>query len=209
MKKISRKIFSLLAASALFAGAFVSCSNGSDSPSTLSPFPPAEQTTTPLSETATVSEVAAVETSGTAAVSGSTATLSANNGTYLLTESTSSSASVSTGISASEAPSTKKGTWKFTESGKTTPKYAGSYTGDISTIGTSNTALNLKVEKILNNGLLTAVVEKKSISMTVPQTGTFDATIPAVKVSSVTSYMSSKMNVQYGSATNYNIYSNN
>ncbi|MBR5095626.1 MAG: hypothetical protein IK094_00795, partial [Treponema sp.] len=76
-------------------------------------------------------------------------------------------------------------------------------------IGTSNTALNLKVEKILNNGLLTAVVEKKSISMTVPQTGTFDATIPAVKVSSVTSYMSSKMNVQYGSATNYNIYSNN
>ena len=85
----------------------------------------------------------------------------------------------------------------------------GSYTGDISTIGSSDTTLTLKVEKIVNNGLLTAVVEKKDISMTVPTSGKFDATIPAVKVSSVTSYMSSKMDVQYSSATNYNIYSNN
>ncbi|MBR5964690.1 MAG: hypothetical protein IK015_01035 [Treponema sp.] len=190
----------------IFVGAssFVSCSNGSDSSST----PPAEQTT-PLSETATVSEVAAVETTGTAAVSGSTATLSATNGTYLLTESASSSASVSTVISASEAPSTKKGTWKFTESGKTTPKYAGSYTGSIGTIGSNATSLTLKVEKIVNNGVLSAVVDVKTIDMDIPASGTFNATIPAVKVSSVTSYMSSKMDVQYNSATNYNIYSNN
>lgn len=209
MKKISRKIFGLLAASALFAGAFVSCSNGSDSPSVpANPYVPNNPSgpTTSLSDSATVNEVAQVATSGiTATKENNTATLSASNGTYVLTG---PAAQPNIAISALQGQSIG-GTWKFTETGKTSPKYMGSYTGDISAIGTANTILTLKVEKILNNGLLTAVVDKQSINMTVPQTGTFDATIPAVKVSSVTSYMSSKMNVQYGSATNYNIYSNN
>ena len=209
MKKVSRKIFGLLAASALFAGAFVSCSNGSDSPSVpANPSVPATPsgTTTPLSDSATVNEVAQVATSGiTATKENNTATLAASNGTYVLTG---TAAQPNIAISASQGQSIG-GTWKFTETGKTSPKYMGSYTGDISAIGSSNTILTLKVEKILNNGLLTAVVEKKDISMTVPTSGTFDATIPAVKVSSVTSYMSSKANVQYSSASNYNIYSNN
>jgi len=184
VKKVSRKMFSFLAASMILAGAFVSCANGSDdSTSSKSAVGP----TAALSESATVSEVAAVTTTGTAAFSGSTATLTASNGTYVLT--TGSQTQTQT------ASSSEKGTWKFTETNATSPKYMGSYTGDISTIGNSETALNLTVEKILNKGVLSAVVEKKSISMTVPQTGTFDATIPAVKVSSVTSYILSKMGV--------------
>ena len=209
MKKVSRKIFGLLAASALFAGAFVSCSNGSDSPSVpANPYVPTNPSgpTTSLSDSAKVNEVAQVATSGiTATKENNTATLSASNGTYVLTG---PAAQPNIAISALQGQSIG-GTWKFTETGKTSPKYMGSYTGDISAIGTANTILTLKVEKILNNGLLTAVVEKKDISMTVPTSGTFDATIPAVKVSSVTSYMSSKANVQYSSASNYNIYSNN
>lgn len=209
MKKVSRKIFGLLAASALFAGAFVSCSNGSDSPSVpANPYVPNNPSgpTTSLSDSAKVNEVAQVATSGiTATKENNTATLSASNGTYVLTG---PAAQPNIAISALQGQSIG-GTWKFTETGKTSPKYMGSYTGDISAIGTANTILTLKVEKILNNGLLTAVVEKKDISMTVPTSGTFDATIPAVKVSSVTSYMSSKANVQYSSSSNYNIYSNN
>ena len=188
----------------IFAGAFVSCANGSDD-STSSKSASSNSTagaTAALSESATVSEVAEVATSGMSATKNeNTATLTASNGTYVLTAGSQTQTQA--------ASSSEKGTWKFTETNATSPKYMGSYTGDISTIGSSETALNLTVEKILNKGVLSAVVEKKSISMTVPQTGTFDATIPAVKVSSVTSYMSSKMDVQYSSATNYNIYSNN
>ena len=183
----------------ILAGAFVSCANGSDdSTSSKSAVGP----TAALSESATVSEVAAVATAGiSAAKNENTVTLTAPNGTYVLTAGSQTQTQA--------ASSSEKGTWKFTETNATSPKYMGSYTGDISTIGNSETALNLKVEKILNKGVLSAVVEKKDISMTVPTSGTFDATIPAVKVSSVTSYMSSKANVQYNSASNYNIYSNN
>ena len=203
MKKNSRKIFGLLAASALFAGAFVSCSNGSDSPSVTTQ----NGTTTSLADSATVKEVAQVATSVTSAsYSSNTATLAASNGTYVFTG---TAAQPNIAISADAAQTNSGGTWKFTETNATSPKYMGTYTGDISTIGSAETALNLKVEKVLNNGILSAVVDKQSINMTVPQTGTFDATIPAVKVSSVTSYMSSKANVQYSSASNYNIYSNN
>ncbi len=209
MKKVSRKIFGLLAASALFAGAFVSCSNGSDSPSVpANPYVPNNPSgpTTSLSDSATVKNVDEVATTGiTATKENNTATLAASNGTYVLTG---TAAQSNIAISALQGQSIG-GTWKFTETGKTSPKYMGSYTGDISAIGTADAILTLKVEKVLNNGLLTAVVEKKDISMTVPTSGTFDATIPAVKVSSVTSYMSSKANVQYSSASNYNIYSNN
>ncbi len=201
MKKVSRKIFGLVAVSMILAGAFVSCSNGSDSSSAPT------GTTAPLSESATVSEVADVATTGiSASVTGNTATLTASNGVYVLTPSQGTNSNIAAnGASATSS----KGAWKFTETGASSPKYAGSYTGDISTIGSSETSLNLKVEKILNKGLLSAVVDAKTINMSIPQTGTFDATIPAVKVSSVVSYMSSKANVQYSSASNYNIYSNN
>ncbi len=205
MKKVSRKIFGLLAASALFAGAFVSCSNGSDSPSVpANPYVPANPsgTTQSLSDSATVNKVAEVVTSGiTTTKENNTATLAAPNGTYVLTG---TAAQPNIAISALQGQSIG-GTWKFTETGKTSPKYMGSYTGDISAIGTANTILTLKVEKILNNGLLTAVVEKKDISMTVPTSGTFDATIPAVKVSSVTSYLASKLYVNYDNDQHYEI----
>lgn len=192
-----------MAASALFAGAFVSCSNGSDSPSVpANPTGTTQNGGTSLADSATVKEVAQVTTSVTSAsYSSNTATLSASNGTYVFTG---TAAQPNIAISA-DAAQTNSGTWKFTETNATSPKYMGSYTGDISTIGASNTALNLKVEKILNNGLLTAVVEKKSISMTVPQTGTFDATIPAVKVSSVTSYLASKLWASYNSDQQYEV----
>ena len=202
MKKISRKIFGLLAASALFAGAFVSCSNGSDSPSALAATGTTQNGGTSLADSATVKEVAQVATSVTSAsYSSNTATLSASNGTYVFTG---TAAQPNIAISA-ESAQTNSGTWKFTETNATSPKYMGSYTGDISTIGSSDTALNLKVEKIVNNGLLTAVVEKKDISMTVPSSGTFDATIPAVKVSSVTSYLASKLWASYNSDQQYEV----
>lgn len=199
MKKISRKIFGLLAASALFAGAFVSCSNGSDSPSVTTQ----NGTTTSLADSATVKEVAQVATSVTSAsYSSNTATLAASNGTYVFTG---TAAQPNIAISADAAQTSSGGTWKFTETNATNPKYMGSYTGDISTIGSSDTTLTLKVEKIVNNGLLTAVVEKKDISMTVPTSGTFDATIPAVKVSSVTSYLASKLWASYNSDQQYEV----
>ena len=159
MKKVSRKIFGLLAASALFAGAFVSCSNGSDSPSALTQNGGTQNgPTTSLSDSAKVNEVAGVATSSiTATKENNTVTLSASNGTYVLTG---TAAQPNIAISALQGKSIG-GTWKFTETGKTSPKYIGSYTGDISAIGNANTILTLKVEKVLNNGLLTAVVEKK------------------------------------------------
>ena len=209
MKKVSRKIINRLAAVMLLAcaGAFVSCANDSSSSSS--------DPEKPLSESATVSEVAAVTTSGISVTpaNGNTATLTASNGTYVFTASTQNQGS-SSNISARTAGSSGSGTtsggkWKFTETGASSPKYAGSYTGSIGTIGSSATSLTLKVEKIVNNGVLSAVVDVKTIDMDIPASGTFNATIPAVKVSSVTSYMSSKMDVQYNSATNYNIYSNN
>lgn len=203
MKKVSRKMFSSLAASMILAGAFVSCANGSDDSTSSNS---AAGPTAALSESATVSEVAEVATAGISATKNeNTATLTASNGTYVLTAG--SQTQTQTQTQAVLLP--EKGTWKFTETNATSPKYMGSYTGDITTIGSSETALTLKVEKVLNNGLLSAVVDEKDISMTVPASETFEATIPAVKVSSVTSYMSSKMDVQYSSATNYNIYSNN
>lgn len=203
MKKISRKIFGLLAASALFAGAFVSCSNGSDSPSVpANPSGTTQNGGTSLADSATVKEVAEVATTVTSAsYSSNTATLAASNGTYVFTG---TAAQPKIAISA-DAAQTNSGTWKFTETGETSPKYMGSYTGDISAIGTANTILTLKVEKVLNNGLLTAVVEKKDISMTVPTSGTFSATIPAVKVSSVTSYLASKLYVNYDTDQHYEI----
>lgn len=206
MKKVSLKIFSLLITSMIFVGTFVSCSNGSNPSTTEAPADP----TAPLSESATVSDVAAVTTSNiSASVSGSVATLTASNGTYVLTGTT--QGTNSNIVARTAGSTTNRGTWKFTETGAASPKYAGSYTGSVESIGDSEISLTLKVEKILNNGILSAVVDAKTINMTIPQdqNETFDATIPAVKVSSVTSYMSSKMNVQYGSATNYNIYSNN
>lgn len=204
MKKVSRKIFGLLATSALFAGAFVSCSNGSDSPSALAATGTTQNgTTTSLADSATVKDVAQVATSVTSAsYSSNTATLAASNGTYVFTG---TAAQPNIAISADAAQPSSGGTWKFTETNASNPKYMGSYTGDISTIGSSDTTLNLKVEKVLNNGLLTAVVEKKDISMTVPTSGTFDATIPAVKVSSVTSYLASKLYVNYDTDQHYEI----
>ena len=185
------------------AGVFVSCSNGSDSPFVpANPSGTTQNGGTPLSDSATIKDVAAVATSGiTAAKEGNTATLSASNGTYVLTG---TAAQSNIAISALQGQSIG-GTWKFTETGKTSPKYIGSYTGDISAIGNANTNLTLKVEKVLNNGLLTAVVEKKDISMTVPTSGTFDATIPAVKVSSVTSYLASRLYASYDTDQHYEI----
>ena len=205
---LTKQLKKMAAAACLFTavGVFAACSNGSNPSTTEAPADP----TAPLSESATVSDVAAVTTSNiSASVSGSVATLTASNGTYVLTGTTQGTNS---NIAARTAGSTtNSGTWKFTETGATSPKYAGSYTGSVESIGSSETSITLKVEKILNNGILSAVVDAKTIDMTIPQdqNETFDATIPAIKVSSVTSYMSSKMNVQYGSATNYNIYSNN
>ncbi len=214
---LSKKINKVTTAICLIAavGIFVACSNGNNpapipvpTPTPAAPTSTSAEPTAPLSASATVSDVAAVTTSNiSATVTGSTATFNASNGTYVLTGSAQGPSSNITARTASST--TTQGTWKFTETGATSPKYAGSYTGSVESIGTSETSLNLKVEKILNNGVLSAVVDVKTFSMTIPQTGSFNTTIPAVKVSSVTTYLSSKMNVQYNSATNYNIYSNN
>ena len=54
--------------------------------------------------------------------------------------------------------------------------------------------------------MLTAVVEVQSFSISFTSTSTeFNATIPAVEVSSVTTYVASKENVRYDSEKSYNI----
>ena len=117
MKKVSRKIFGLLAASALFAGAFVSCSNGSDSPSATG----SGSGSNPASsgQTTTVSAVDSVATTGTAAVSGTTATLTASNGKYVLKAGQGTHNNIAANDSSSAS---NEGTWTFTETNASSPK---------------------------------------------------------------------------------------
>ncbi len=203
MKKVSRKIFGLLAASMLLAGAgaFVSCSNGSDSSSATG----SGSGSNPASsgQTTTVSAVDSVATSGTAAVSGTTATLTASNGKYVLK----AGQGTHNNIAAIDSPSaTNEGTWTFTETGKTSPKYVGSYEGNIATIGFSATSLKLKVEKYLINGSLAAIVKEETFDISFASTSTeFSATIPAVKVSNVISYLLTKVGANYTDAQNYSL----
>ncbi len=201
MKKISRKIFGLLAASALFAGAFVSCSNGSDSPSATGSGPGSNPASS--GQTTTVSAVDSVATTGTAAVSGTTATLTASNGKYVLKAGQGTHNNIAANDSSSAS---NEGTWTFTETNASSPKYVGSYEGNIATIGFSATSLKLKVEKYLINGSLAAIVKEETFDISFASTSTeFSATIPAVKVSNVISYLETKINAQYIDENNYGI----
>ena len=201
MKKVSRKIFGLLAASALLAGAFVSCSNGSDSPSATG----SGSGSNPASsgQTTTVSAVDSVATTGTAAVSGTTATLTASNGKYVLKAGQGTHNNIAANDSSSAS---NEGTWTFTETNASSPKYVGSYEGNIATIGFSATSLKLKVEKYLINGSLAAIVKEETFDISFASTSTeFSATIPAVKVSNVISYLLTQINAHYQDEKNYGL----
>ena len=194
MKKVSRSIFSILVASMIFAAAFVSCSNGSSSdsssgtttkPGSGATDDPRDEPVKRLTDTATITEVEAVTTSGNSGtIYNNLIEFYDSNGKYVL----SPKQETNSNMSARNVVSNVGGTWKYTETGAEIAKYAGSYTGDY----ISSTTITLKVEKIRNNGLLTAAVEEETFPMTLTHEDSssigFSAEIPAVKVSSVNTY---------------------
>lgn len=194
MKKVSLKIFSLLITSMIFVGTFVSCSNGSDNSSS-SPESPTNGPVEHLSDSATITDVAAVPTSGSSGeVYSNCIEFNDSNGKYVLIPTQVTNSNIAARTVVPEPEPTVGGTWKYTENGAAIAKYAGSYTGDYTTAA----SITLKVEKIRNNGLLTAVVEEETFPMTLthesPSTIEFTATIPAVKVSSVNTYLHGNVN---------------
>lgn len=167
MKKTFTSIMALLLSSALVCG-FVSCKNNDDD----SPSAPVSKTTPAVSTTGTVS-AATTNASGQ-----KTATLTASNGSYTFTE-TSSGANASV-ASRAAVDSTKGGEWTFTETNSSTPKYSGIYKGDISKFGSKEVKLILTVKKVLSGGKLTEVISAKEFDFEATTTG-FTATVPEVE----------------------------
>lgn len=160
MKKIE-KIFAILSSVAILVTSVVSCSSGDDgNNAALSATTP----TTTLSEKVT---------------SGSVGTLNGNvlectdsdGGKYTFTKNSSPSGN--------KRSAAETGTWTYTEKNKTTPKYSGTYTGDISS---STLNLSLKVEEVTDSsGNFASVKDVKDFAFT-SSSGTFSATIPAVEL---------------------------
>ena len=132
-------------------------------------------------------EATSVKTTGsvTKSTTSGKATLTASTGKYEFTESTSASAYIiAVPLFDVTTDTTKGGTWTFTETGKTTPKYKGTYKGDISKLGTSEVKLDLTVKAVADNsGKLVKVESEKNFDLEASTT-TFEAQIPTVTASS-------------------------
>lgn len=173
MKKTFTSIMALLLSSALVCG-FVSCKNNDDD----SPSAPVSKTTPAVSTTGTVS-AATTNASGQ-----KTATLTASNGSYTFTE-TSSGANASI-ASRAAVDSTKGGEWTFTETNSSTPKYFGSFKGDIAKLSSENVTLSLTAERtVLNHVALVNLKDAKTFSLEATNSE-FKATIPEVEAKKVT-----------------------
>ena len=173
MKKTFTSIMALLLSSALVCG-FVSCKNNDDD----SPSAPVSKTTPAVSTTGTVS-AATTNASGQ-----KTATLTASNGSYTFTE-TSSGANASI-ASRAAVDSTKGGEWTFTETNASTPKYFGSFKGDIAKLSSENVTLSLTAERtVLNHVVLVNLKDAKTFSLEATNSE-FKATIPEVEAKKVT-----------------------
>ena len=145
---------------------FVSCANDDESVSS-----PVNTATTGTVSTATTN------TSGA-----KTATLEATSGSYTFTENLPATTNI---VARAAVDGTKGGVWTFTEKGKTTPKYSGTYKGDISQFGNGEVSLMLTVEQMQNSqGVLVAVQSTKSFSLNATKTS-FTAEIPTVTESSI------------------------
>lgn len=161
MKKFF-KTLAVLSAITLVSSGFIACSNGDD------------DNATTLALLADSSEVLGtgnyIETSGTvsAPVNNVSKCKDSKGGVYEFTPTLSRSVA-------------GDGEWSYTEKGKTTPKYSGEYTGDISSFGSAESDLILKVEKVANSsGTMEDVAEEKLFSFNATSDGKFTATIPNI-----------------------------
>lgn len=174
--KINKVLCALLSSAMLFG--IAACKNNDDD-DTPSVTVAGTTVTAPKVTTGTVAADAVKTENGV-----KTATLSTSDGSYKFTENASANAS----ISAREAVSVSvdAGTWTFTETGKTTPKYAGTYTGKISDIATATgTTLKLTVTRTVKDGKLVKVASKKDFDFKASTTEGFKAEIPSVTVPAV------------------------
>ena len=79
------------------------------------------------------------------------------------------------------------GTWTYQQNNVVKLKYSGTYTGDISEIGSSEEKLNLTINKVTDSsGTLVDVKEEKSFDFVLTETS-FSAEIPAVEIASSSS----------------------
>ena len=171
MKALKKTFLALLALSAAFAlsFSFASCSDGDDNSSSTPEAPKANTIETKGKVSAEAVTVKKDETTG---LEVRTATLEdSTGGVYEFTEETeaSSARAVATEIS---------GTWVYKV--ELVIKFSGTYTGDISKIGTEATKLELKLEKTTNSiDEAVKVVEEKTFELTLTETS-FAATVPEV-----------------------------
>lgn len=149
--------------------AFIACQNNDDDDSSSS--------SNSSSSGSGSSSTTGTSTSGSvAAASGGVATLSAANGTYVFTSTSSGSASVRAAVDTS-----KSGNRVFKNKlGKV--KYSGEYKGDIDKLASEEVKFDLKVEKGMDFlGEEKAVKEEKSFDLDAG-TSSFEAKIPEVEV---------------------------
>lgn len=165
MKKFF-KTLAVLSAITLVSSGFIACSNGDDD----------DATTLALLADSSSSKVLGtgnyIETSGTvsAPVNNVSKCKDSKGGVYEFTQTLSRSVAAD-------------GEWSYTEKGKTTPKYSGEYTGDISSFGSDESDLILKVEKVANSsGTMEEAAEKKLFSFNATSDGKFTATIPNIEL---------------------------
>ena len=161
--KFLKSLFVLLLSSLLIIGS-VSCQNEENNPEPKSKI---------IKEVSTNGTVAGAETNSKGLLE---ATLETEDGAYIFIESP---------LNTNETP--KTGTWTYTEADQTTPKYSGSYTGDISKLANEATTLTLIVKKALVNGELKRITTTESFDLEASETE-FEATIPRVEVNTTTIY---------------------
>lgn len=143
-----------------FAISFIACSNGSSTPGG--------------ALNGSDNEIAATTSGSVSAPVEGTATLSAQNGTYIFNSTPASSANM-------RAASTSDGTWEFKNKLGIT-KYSGEHTGDIEKLGTEDVNFELDVKKAMDLlGEETDVIEEKSFDFEA-STDSFQADIPEVTV---------------------------
>ncbi|MBQ9207302.1 MAG: hypothetical protein IJ158_11410 [Treponema sp.] len=167
---------------------FAACSNGDDENEGKSEIQKSDSQTQSLASSGTLSS-SSVNASTNLLGQNTVKVSTAESGTYYeFTEIPSINASLVS--RAATVNTSKSGTWEFYE--KNVHKYGGSYKGDIlafSTVvsesSTEGLALELTVEKALDNGSLVTVVadSKNTFKFEVNADKSFEVTIPAVTIS--------------------------
>ena len=153
-----KRSFALIVALCVLA--FAACNNGGDDDDDET----SSQATATTQETATSGSVSPATTDSATGIVSAKLTDSAG-GVYTFTQTSSASG----------------GTWTYTVSDVV--KYSGSYTGDISALGSSALTLTLTVEKAISrDGKLATVSSEKTFALEASADDSVTATIPAVSV---------------------------